>query len=389
MQIYSFLISPEALVKSRDQLKKGTSLYLKSLKFLEKSARKKLLVPIQTVTNKKLYGPSTDKHDYVSLAPYYWADPKKKTGLPYMRRDGVVNPERYKYDVTPLEAMTQAVRDLSFAYFFTQKKSYAKYAARMIKAWFIDPKTKMNPHLDYAQFVPGLRKKDGHGIIETVRFRWLIDNIKILENSGFLTEQDMQQVRKWFRDFLDWLNKSEKARTLAQKGDNKSTWLLMQRMLYSIFIGKKDSAPKWIRDIKKLISIQIEHDGRQPAELKRTRSLHYSLYNLEAFTDIAMLAKKVNFDVWNFETKDGRSIKKALDYLIPFVLEEKKWPHKQIDEPRYFIFFEILRRAAKFDGDPEYEKAIKKMGDKISYRPDTTSMIGYFDLIEPPLTEHK
>lgn len=34
-----------------------------------------LKVPAEAVTNKKLLPPSKDKHDYMSLAPYWWPDP--------------------------------------------------------------------------------------------------------------------------------------------------------------------------------------------------------------------------------------------------------------------------------------------------------------------------
>ena len=44
-----------------------------------------------SVMDKKELPPSKDKHDYLSYSRYWWPDPDKEDGLPYIRKDGVVN----------------------------------------------------------------------------------------------------------------------------------------------------------------------------------------------------------------------------------------------------------------------------------------------------------
>lgn len=64
----------------------------RSLWFLQKSANKRAQNnQIFSVFNKEKT--DCDANDYVSLARYFWPDPNTPNGLPYIRRDGHVNPE--------------------------------------------------------------------------------------------------------------------------------------------------------------------------------------------------------------------------------------------------------------------------------------------------------
>src|ERR1044072_5271844 len=60
---------------------------------LERDARKALVSGPFSITSKATTPPSGDKHDYMSQAPYFWPDPQRPNGLPYIRRDGDRNPE--------------------------------------------------------------------------------------------------------------------------------------------------------------------------------------------------------------------------------------------------------------------------------------------------------
>lgn len=383
----TFLANSDSLQKVKQRLAAGDSFWQKSLNQLVQAADTKLTTPLQSVTYKKLVPPSGDAHDYLSLAPYWWPNPDTVDGLPYVNRDGEVNPERWQYDVTPLEEMTQAVRPLTFAYFFTKDERCAIRAAELMRTWFIDPATRMNPNLEFAQFVPGLpaEKDDGHGIIETVRFRWLIDGVSLLASSAAWTPVDQTALHEWFRQYQQWLLTSRMGQNLSQLADNKGSWYDMQVALYSLFIGDASTARRAVENAQQRIAAQIEPDGRQPAELKRTRSFHYSMYALQALFDVAYLGKHVGVDLFRFTTADGRSIRQALDFMIPFAIGEKKWPYLQIDEVRWYIMAELLRRAAVQFKEPRYEEALRQLPHGFSKGLDTSSIGGWFDVIEPPL----
>src|SRR5207302_773663 len=83
---------------------------------------------------KRRVPPSGDKHDYVSMGPYWWPNPAKRGGLPYVRRDGERNPEmRDDYDAPRLAATTGAVTTLGLAYYFTDDEKYARRAALLLR----------------------------------------------------------------------------------------------------------------------------------------------------------------------------------------------------------------------------------------------------------------
>ncbi len=231
----TFLAKAETLLAVKQRAANGDDFFEKSLRQLVKKAEEKLDMSPPAVVDKKRLPSSGDVHNYISLAPYWWPNPGMVDGLPYVRRDGEVNPERWQYDVTSLEEMTQAVRPLTFAYFFTDDERYAKQAVRLLRTWFVDPETRMNPNLEFAQFIPGrpTKNNEGHGIIETVRFRWLIDGVGLLAASSYWTSHDQDALVEWFRQFQTWLLTSQMGKNLAQLKDNKGCWYDMQVALHS------------------------------------------------------------------------------------------------------------------------------------------------------------
>lgn len=382
----TLLARADALQAVQQRIAEGDPSVRKSLDRLIREADEKLTIPPQSVARKKRLPPSGDAHDYLSLAPYWWPNPSTADSLPYVQRDGEVNPERFQYDVTPLENMTRAVRPLTFAYFFTSDEKYARHATQLLRAWFIDPLTRMNPNAQFAQFVPGFPEMvDGHGMIETVRFRWLPDGVGLLEGSPSWTEQDTSAMKNWLSDYQQWLLQSAVGQAAARLRDNKGSWYAAQIALYSLFIGGTAEAKRWIEHATERIGWQIEPNGSQPLELRRTRSFHYSMYNLQALFDLACLGTHVGIDLFRFATPDGRSIRRALDFLIPFATGKAQWPYPQIDEPRWYILAEILRRAAVHFHEPKYEESMKLLPPSSLTAVDTTSFGAWLDLVEPAI----
>src|SRR5437660_805703 len=167
-----------AAVKRR--LAAGDPQLAAALAELRRHADAELKTPPLTIVHKPKAPPSGDKHDYVSMAPYFWPDPTKPDGLPYIRRDGRVNPEREKYDRPLLGKMAQAVHALALAHYLTGEERYAEHAARLLRVWFLDAATRMNPNLNYAQFIPGVNDGRGIGIIDTVALLEVVDGIGLL-----------------------------------------------------------------------------------------------------------------------------------------------------------------------------------------------------------------
>jgi hypothetical protein len=316
-----------------------------------------------SVVDKAKAPPSGDKHDYVSLAPYFWPNPDTKDGLPYVRRDGRVNPEREKYDRPLLHKMAEATGTLALAYYLTGEERYAAHSARLLAVWFLDAKTRMNPNLNYAQFIPGVTEGRGIGIIDTVALLRVVDAAGLLEGSRAWTGARRAGLKKWFVDYLKWLRTSKGGKQEAAAANNHGSWYDVQVASYALFVGEKEeSVKKFLEACKtKRIARQIEPDGRQPLELKRTRAFDYSGVNLRALFALATLGDRVGVDLWRYQTKDGRGIRKALDWLIPYAAGEKKWPYKQITGFRGGSLAPLLRRAAVAYKAERYEKLSQKL----------------------------
>jgi hypothetical protein len=124
-----------------------------------------------------------------------------------------------------------------------------------------------------------------------------------------------------------------------------------------LFLGKRDDATAVVADAKtNRIAAQIEPDGRQPRELERTRSLHYSLFNLEALFRLAFLGDRLGIDLWNYRTGDGRSLRAALDFVSTALTDKRAWKFKEIGDVPADEFYTLFHAAAWRYGDREYAR---------------------------------
>lgn len=359
-----FVLNPATLATVKSQVAAGDERRMPALEQLRREANAALDVGPFSVVDGGVLPPSGDPHDYMSVGPYWWPDPKKEDGLPYIRRDGRVNPEYHEHDTTPRGKMCSAVETLALAYYFTGHEPYAEHAAKLLRVWFLDEDTRMNPNLQFGQAIPGRCTGRGIGIIETLHFISVVDAVGMLAGSNAWTEADQQALEAWFAEYLDWLLESRYGRDEAATKNNHGTWYDAQVASFALFVGRDDVARRVLSEAaEKRIARQIEPDGRQPHELARTKSFSYSVMNLRGMFTLAALGGRVGVDLWNFETDDGRSIRKAIDWLAPFASGQTKWQHEQISGLHPEALYPLLRWAAVAYEEPEYEELIKQIPD--------------------------
>ncbi len=357
-----FLVDPTSLAETKRRVGAGDERLAPAVGKLRAEADEALTRGPFSVMDKKAVPPSGDKHDYMSVGPYWWPDPKTPDGKPYIRRDGEVNPERYDYDSAPLARMCEAVDTLALAYYLTGHEPYADHAATLLRTWFLDESTRMNPHLQFGQAIPGRCDGRGIGMIDTARLARLVDSIGILAGSPSWSEADQEGMVGWFAAYLRWSLESRYGQDESRARNNHGTWYDVQVAAYALFVGQENTAREVLSQVPtRRIATQIEPDGSQPLELARTKSFSYSLMNLRGMFDLATLGQHVGVDLWDYQTKDGRGICKALDWLIPYGLGKKKWQHKQITGLRPAGLFPLLRRAAVAYQEPHYEALIAEL----------------------------
>lgn len=323
----------EALLAARQELARGSPDRAGAVERLRAESEKLLTRRPASVLDKTLTAASGDRHDYFSFAPYWWPDPRRPDGLPYIRDDGRVNPaSRQGTDRAAFGDTCAAVETLGLAFWFTGDTRYARKAATLTRTWFLDPATRMNPHLEHAQAIPGLNHGRGIGIIESRGLIGLVDGLTLLAGSDAWTPADATALRRWLADYLDWLTTSRHGRDEAAAENNHGSWYDAQVVALALALGRDDDARKLLLAVPaRRIARQIEPDGRQPLELGRTKSLGYSLFNLEALLLLARLGERAGVDLWAFSTADGRSLRAALRLLAPYADPRKAWPQQDIE----------------------------------------------------------
>jgi hypothetical protein len=316
----------------KTDLNKGHHAFRSAYEQLIADADKALQGGVYSVTFKEIVPPSGSKNDYMSMGPYWWPDPEKPDGLPYIRRDGVINPERDKTDRPQVGGLINDVRILSLSWYFSGESKYAEKAAQLLRVWFLEPETLMNPHLEYGQAIPGRTTGRGIGIIDTKGFSVLVDAIALLETSGHLSDNEKQGIRSWFEEYFRWLTESQHGKDEDAYPNNHSVAYDVQVAGIAYFLGNHEYVARKIDAMKNRIDKMIEEDGKQPAELIRTRAFGYSVGNLGNFFDAADIGLKAGVNVFDYVNQDGGSFQKALDYLIGYIGREEDWPYEEISD---------------------------------------------------------
>jgi len=351
------------LIEAKRQAENPDGSLRQVLALLRKNADKALDRGPYSVTFKKDVPPSGDKHDYMSFSRYWWPNPDTPDGLPYVRRDGQVNVQiRQRGDRDQIGLLFEDVETLALAYYFFEEESYANHALKLIHAWFLDPKTKMNPHLEYGQAVPGRSDGRGVGIIDSRGFIKLLDALSLLSSSDGYQSLDLPQLRLWFSEFLHWLRTSDLGKEEAGAENNHGSWYAAQTARVALFVGNTAVAQDIVRQVQKQrIPHQFLPDGSQPAELKRTQSLHYSFFNLEALSVVARVGEQLGIDLWQ-PSSEGGCLLPGIRFLLPYLESKEEWSFPQIKPfnlSRGAI--QLLRMASYRYDDPDYLGPIGKI----------------------------
>jgi hypothetical protein len=361
------LVDANQLVKEKEKVQQKDAATLQLVSTLQKQSDGLLNMKPVSVMDKAFTPPSGSKHDYMSQAPYFWHDSSKPNGLPYMRRDGVRNPEILKItDHRLLGDLDNACRTLSLAWYFTGEEKYAAKAAALLRYWFLDEATKMNPNLNYAQAIPGINNGRGIGIIETISLTGIADAVNLLKGSQSLTAADSKSINDWYVQYLNWMLTSKNGNEEHAAKNNHGTWFYAQAIDFALFTGNMAKAKELSEESKKRMDSQIDASGKMQLELDRTNGLSYSTFNLQAWFRVATLAQQAGIDLWHYTNQQGAGIRTALDWLLPYALGQKTWAYQQIGEYNKNNFYTLLLQAAAVYKDAQYAAQAKQLSSEVN-----------------------
>ena len=284
--------------------------------------------PLYAVTDHPSPAASGDPHDYFSEGPYWWPDPAHPDG-PYIRRDGEINPDRFDRHHRDLGALCRDSYLLAAAgYFLTDGSLYADRAAQLLRHFFVDPATRMNPHLSYAQAIRGKCNGRSIGIIDTCCLIMAAQGVWLLEQAG----HDMGDVKDWFASYLHWLETSELGLEEKFYHNNHANWYNTQTMAYAALTGNRAVFEECVRMFReRIIPGQLNENCAFSDELTRTRSYHYCCYNLDATAGACEIAFHGGQDLYRFRTEDGRGFEGAVDFMLPYLKNPFAWRYPEID----------------------------------------------------------
>jgi hypothetical protein len=359
-------IDGKVLQKNYDLIVANDVDKVRALKLLLKKADKVLEeAKVYSVMDKKQVPPSGDKHDYMSTGPYWWPDPTKPDGLPYIKKDGLRNPTYYDItDSQEINKVEDGALTLALAYYFTHENKYANFASKLIKTWFLDTETRQNPNLNFGQGIPGLNTGRGTGIIETRDVYRVQDAAILIQETPNWSKENHEALKKWFSDYLTWMLESPIGKDEADSNNNHGTFYSEQVIAFALFSERPEVALNEIEIFKNRMESQLKSDGSQPFELARTKSWNYVNMNLYGYFLIAKLAENAKIQLWNQQISEGKNMKQALDWIVPYLKNEKIWEYEQIQKIGFGETIKILKYASKKYSNLEYEALAKKIDIK-------------------------
>ena len=302
----------------------------------------------ETVTTSFCDRSSGTHHDFYSEGDYWWPDEKNPNG-PYIRKDGLTNPANFTAHREALIRFSQLSGALASAYVLTNDKKYADKLALHLKAWFVNQNTKMNANLLYAQAIKGVATGRGIGIIDTVHLVEVTKAIKAIENSSALSKADLDAIKLWFSNYLNWITTHEYGIAERDNGNNHSVCWTMQVAAFADLI-KDTETMDFCRNFYKtsLLPNQMDKDGSFPLELKRTKPYGYSLFNLDAMTSICQILSTKQDNLFDYTTPDGKNLELGIKFMIPYIENKSLWPFQH--DVMYWEEWPVRQSSLLFGG---------------------------------------
>lgn len=322
-------------------------------------------------------------HDFYSEGDYWWPDPDNPDG-PYIRRDGYSNPDNFQKHREFLMRFSIQVPALVAAYVLTSDTKYSEKALHHLRSWFIDETTRMNPNLMYAQAIKGRVTGRGIGIIDTIHLVEIARAIGVLEKYQVISTEDLETIRNWFEEYVHWLTTHKYGIDERDNGNNHSTCWNLQVATYATLVNDQKLL-QFCRDFFRdhLLPEQTALDGSFPREIRRTKPYAYSLFNLDMMAANCEILSTEEENLWEFSLSDGRSIKKAIQFMVLYVQDKSLWPHQP--DVMYFDKWPVAHTFLLFAGivydEPEYINLWKRL----EHNPETMEVLRNLPIRQPVL----
>lgn len=329
-----------------------------------------------TVTAKVCERSAGGHNDFYSEGDYWWPDPENPEG-PYIQRDGETNPENFTFHRLAMIRLSRITGIQASAYLLTGEQKFADAVARHLEAWFVNPDTRMNPSMNYAQAIKGRVTGRGIGIIDAIHLVEVARSVELLEKNNALPDNVVNGTMIWFDEFITWLTTHPYGIDEMNTKNNHATCWVMQVGAFARLTGNAKVLELCRNRFKEvLLPNQMAEDGSFPLEIGRTKPYGYSLFNLDAMVTAAEILSDENNDLYAYTTPDGKNLLLGVEFLLPYVKDKSTWPYgkdvmywdewpvrhpfllfagRAYDKPEYIEVWETL------DGYPETQEVIRNL----------------------------
>ncbi len=320
-------------------------------------------------------------HDFYSEGDYWWPDPTD-INAPYIQRDGMSNPANFVAHRKAMIRFSQIIGALASAYRIHPDKKYVQQALVHLKAWFIDTETMMNPNLLYAQAVQGRFTGRGIGIIDTIHLMEVAQGVKVMENDPNFPQSAKDAIHRWFVAYLRWLTAHQYGKDEMNAANNHGTCWVMQVASFASLVQDK-ALLNLCRERYQTVLLpnQMEKNGSFPRELQRTKPYGYSLFNLDAMTMICHILSTENESLWMYTLPDGRTIRKGIDFMVPYISDKNKWPYQK--DVMYWDQWPIAHPALVFASNAYDDNAYLQIWSDLDHAPTEEEVIRNLPIRNP------
>lgn len=265
-------------------------------------------------------------HDFYSEGDYWWPDPANPSA-PYIQKDGQSNPGNFSDHRLAMIRLSEITATLTSAWLLTGQENYAAKVLEHLNAWFADPATRMNPDLLYAQAIWGRYTGRGIGLIDAYHLVEVAQSSKLLIEAKAIPGADARKIKAWFSQFLEWMTTHQYGiDEMNAKNNHGTCWVATAASMATLVNNDKIRQMCTDRFKNILLPSQMAGDGSFPLEIKRTKPYGYSLFNIDAFCNVARILSTPEDNLWEFTTPDGKSLKKGMQYIYPFIKDKTSWP---------------------------------------------------------------
>jgi len=329
-------------------------------RILQAAAQYLLLAP-QTITAFPSDRNPGGLHDFFSEADYFWPNPANPNG-PYINIDGKSNPANFQGHRKAMITLSVRMPALAAAWRLTGKRTFGEHGAAHLRAWFIDPSTRMNPNLEFAQGVRNSTTGRSYGIIDTLHLVEVARAASLIQER-FLSADERAALNAWFREYLHWLQTSAKGIAEGSTTNNHAVCWALQVAEFARLVEDEDTRQAMRVRYQTVLIDQMAVDGSFPRELARTKPYSYSIFNLDVMATLCKSLGVPGEDMFRFATGDGRGICKGMAFLFPYLEDKQRWPYAK--DVEHFDSLPVRAPSLLFCGvacsHPEYLALWKRL----------------------------